>query len=193
MHDERYAEWIDLAADGALGAGERGELEAHVAVCADCRRQLAHGTAVAARLAAARVAVRPGFTREVIAALESAPWEARAPRAWRLPAALLVVLGSAGAALVGFGGAELAPAGGAAGALYAVADLMRAAVVAGSGVATASWQGLGSAVADWLGASAANWTAAGALAVGANYLLYRLVRRRSRAATAAAHRSKLHG
>ena len=58
MHDERYAEWIDLAADGALSAGERGELEAHVAVCADCRRELER-----AAIAAARVAVRPGFAR----------------------------------------------------------------------------------------------------------------------------------
>lgn len=193
MHDERYAEWIDLAADGALGAAESRELEAHVAVCDGCRAELARGAAMASRLAASRVAVRPGFAREVMAALEPAPWEARAPRAWRLPAAMLVVLGGAGAALVGFGGAELAPAGGAAGALYAVADLMRAALVAGSGVAAASWRGVGSAVSEWLGDSAANWTAAGALAFGANFLLYRLVRRRSRAATAAAHRSKLDG
>jgi len=193
MHDERYTEWIDLAADGALGAAERREVEAHVAGCADCRRDLARAEALAARLAAARVAVRPGFAREVMSALEPAPWEARAPRAWRLPAALLVALGGAGAALVGLGGAELAPADGAAGALYAVADLLRAAVVAGSGVAAASWRGLGSAVSEWLGDSAANWTAAGALAFGANYLLFRLVRRRSRAATAAATRSKLGG
>jgi anti-sigma factor RsiW len=191
MHDERYAEWIELAADGALEPEARAELAAHAAECASCRAELARSEAVAARLAASRVAVRPGFTREVMAALEPAPWEARSPRAWAVPAALLAAVGGTGAALVGYGAAELAPAGGTAGALYAVADLVRAAFVAGSGVASASWQGLGSAVGAWLGESAANWAAAGALAVGANYLLVRLVRRRSRAV--AASRSKLQG
>lgn len=193
MHDERYAEWIDLAADGALDAAAEAELYAHLADCVDCRAELERGREAVARLAAARVAVRRGFVREVMAALEPAPWEARAPRAWTLPAALLVALGGAGAALVGYGAAELAPAGGVGGALYAITDLLRAAFVAGSGVASASWQGVGSAVGAWLGESPANWLAAGMLAVGTNYLLFRLVRRKSRAATAAAERSKLRG
>jgi len=193
MHDERYAEWIDLAADGALDPAAEAELYAHVADCTACRAELERSQAAVARLVAARVEVRRGFAREVMAALEPAPWEAGAPRAWAVPAALLVVIGGAGAALVGYGGAELAPEGGAVGALYAVADLMRAAFVAGGGVARASWQGVGSAVGAWLGESAANWLAAGTLAVGANFLLFRLARRRSRSAAAAAERSKLRG
>jgi len=179
MHDERYDEWIDLAADGELGEIERVELAAHAATCGVCEREGERSLEVVRRLAASQVAVRPGFAREVMAALEPAPWEARAPRAWRLPAAVLLAIGGASAALVGLGAAELSPAGDSAGALYTMVDLFRAAFVAGSGVAAASWRGVGASVGNWLGASPANWAAASVLTGGVHYLLYRLLRRRT--------------
>ena len=178
----RYLEWVDLAADGALEASEQRALDEHLAGCAGCRAERERSLRLGERLAAARVGVRPGFAGEVMAALEPASWEARAPRAWRWPLAALVAIGGLSAVLFGIGAAELEPAAGSAGALYAIADLLRAAFVAGSGIAAASWRGLGAAAGEWLGASAANWAAAGMLVFGANYLLYRLVRRRSRAA-----------
>lgn len=182
---ERYQEWIDLAADGVLGDAERRGLEAHLAACADCRREQERSHALVARLGSARIEVRPGFAREVLEALEPASWEARTPRSWRLPVALLAAVGGASAVLFGVGAAELDPASGSAGALFSIVDLLRAAFVAGGGVAAASWRGLGGAVGEWLGDSAANWGAAAMLVLGANYLLYRLLRLRSRAARAA--------
>jgi anti-sigma factor RsiW len=182
MHDERTQEAIDLAADGALDERDRGALERHLDACTGCRAELARAERVVARLAAARIPVRPGFARGVMAALEPAPWEARSLRAWRLPVALLVALAAASAALFGGGAAAFAPAGGAGGALLALADLLRAAVLAGAGLATASWRAVGDATASWLGGEPGNWVAAIVLVAGVNLLLVRLLRLRRPAA-----------
>ena len=176
MEHEQAAAAIDLAADGALGAGERRALDEHLAGCADCARERALAVALTEELAGARLAVRPGFAADVMAALESAPWEARTARSWRLPLALLVAVGGAAAALLGSGTAAFAPSGGTAGALYALADLFRASLVAGSGLAAASWRAVGDAAGSWLGDSPGNWLAALVVAFGANYLLFRLLR-----------------
>ena len=178
MEHERYEEWIDLAADGELGESERAELARHLGTCDSCRRAEAGARRVVDRLTTSRVPVRSGFAREVLAALEPAPWEAKTLRAWRLPLALLVLVGGASAALFGLGAAELDPRAGTAGALAALLDLVRAAFVAGSGLAAASWKGLGIAMGEWLGSSAVNWLAALALAGGANYFLWRLLHAR---------------
>jgi predicted anti-sigma-YlaC factor YlaD len=175
---ERQRESIDLATDGTLDAAHRSELEEHLAGCADCRGERELAAQVVERLAAARIAVRPGFAHEVMAALEPAPWEARTWRTWRLPLALFLAIGVASAALVGSGAAAFAPAGGAGGALYALADLFRASLVAGSGLAAASWRAVGAAAGSWLGGSTGNWVAALILVIGVNYLLFRLLRLR---------------
>ena len=182
---ERFLESIDLASDGALDARRRAELDEHLAGCGDCRSELERAERVVARLGAARIAVRPGFAREVMAALEPAPWEARAPRAWALPVALLVLVGGAAAALFG-GGAAAFSGSGAGSALFAVADLLRASLLAGSGLAAASWRAVGAVAGNWLGDSPGNWLAAIVLVAGANYLLFRLLRLRRAAAESVA-------
>lgn len=188
MDHERYREWLDGAADGALDDRARAELAAHLTGCAECRAEETRLVALAGRLAAARVPVRAGFSAEVMAALEPAPWEARTLRAWRLPFALLLVLGGAAAALFGAAAAGLDPSAKSLSAFLALADLFGAALVAGGGLAAASWRGLGLGVGEWLAASPANLVAVALVVVGLNYLLYRLVRRGARPAAARARR-----
>ncbi len=181
MEHETFREWLDLAADGALEESARRELEAHVGVCDDCRAEQRRALALTERLTASRVAVRPGFTREVLAALEPAPWESRGSRAWRWPFAALLLLAGGAAAIYGSAAAGLEPAGRSWAALTAFADLIVAALGAGTGLATATWKGVGAAVGDWLDASPANWVAAAVVVVGLNVLAFRLAHGRARA------------
>ena len=181
MEHETYREWLDLEADRALGEAERGELAAHVESCAECQNDRRSLLAVADRLRSAKVEVRAGFTAEVMAALEPAAWEARSLRAWRLPLAVLVLF-AAGAALAwSLAGGSGGLAGGAWTAVAALAELVGAGLVAGSGLAAASWSGVGSAVAEWLGASPLRWIAALVAVGGLNYFALRLIRSRAEA------------
>jgi len=188
MDHDLYREWIDLDADGALDEKQRAVLVAHLDRCPECRSEQASVQRVVARLASARVEVRPGFTSEVMSALEPAPWEARTLRAWRMPFALVLVLAGVAAALFGGAAAELDRGAGGFGALAALADLFVTATTAGAGMLAASWQGLGLAVAEWLGESRLNIAAAIGAVAGVNYLLLRVLRRRP--AGAAASRSQ---
>ncbi len=189
---ERYREWIELELDEQLGDVEAEELAMHLAGCAACRRERDASARLFARLDSARLAVRPRFAMEVLAALEPAPWEARAPRSWKLPVAVLTAVGGLAAVLFGLGAAGFQPQGGSSGALAALLDLFRAALVAGSGLASASWGAAGEALGAWLGRSTLNWGAAAMLALGADYLLVRLLRSRSAAAGESARRDASH-
>jgi hypothetical protein len=109
------------------------------------------------------------------------------PRAWALPVAVLGLLAAVALALWGVAD-PVTGAGGLGSAAGALADLFRAALLAGSGLAAASWRGLGAAIGEWLGASPGNWVAAGVLVVALNLLAYRLVRAARRPARAATRR-----
>jgi hypothetical protein len=188
MDHETCREWLDRSEDAArvgggepLSAAERSALDAHLAGCAACRAERDELARLADALAAARVAVRPGFAAAVLDAIEArggAAWESRAPRgarAWRGPLALL---GGLGAAAVAIGLVAAGPEPAAGGSVFAALyDLARAALLAGAGLAGATWSGVGAAVAEWLGDAPSRWVAAAVAVTGLNVLAVRLARR----------------
>jgi anti-sigma factor RsiW len=176
MDHDTFREWLDLEVDGALGDAERARLETHLVSCPECREESRTLALLKVRLTASRVPVREGFAAAVMDALEPAAWESRSPRAWAWPLALALALAGGAAGLTAMAARELDTAGPWWSALGAVADLFRAALVAGSGLAAATWTGVSAAVAEWLGRSPANWVAAGVLVVGLNLLGLRLIR-----------------
>ena len=176
-----YREWLNLEADGTLPHGERLRLEEHLAACAECRREREELLALGGLLARSAVAVRPGFRESVMASLPAAGWEARSPRACRIPAAVFVLLGGLAAALLVAGSAS-APAG--VSALLAVGGMFRAAALAGAGLLAASWKGIGLVVEDVI-SSPVSLGAFGFLVLCLNLLLISLLRRRRPAAAGA--------
>ncbi|HSM13332.1 MAG TPA: zf-HC2 domain-containing protein [Thermoanaerobaculia bacterium] len=179
MEHEKYRQWLDLEVDGSLEPAESGRLAAHLEACAACRDERDRLVALAERMRSARIAVRPGFSAEVMAALGSAPWEARPAHPWRVPVALAAALAAVAALAWNLAGASSAASGGAWAALAALGDLVRTGLLAASGLALATWAGVGSAVAEWLGASPLRWLAAVGAVVGFNYVALRLIRSRS--------------
>ena len=118
------------AADGELEPAAAAELDTADALDALLSRSL--------------LPVRPDFRDRVMAALPVVGWEARHPRAWSFPAAVIFLLAGVATALLGSGARPLDPSASSGwGALVAVAGLFRAAVLAGSGLAAASWRGMG--------------------------------------------------
>jgi anti-sigma factor RsiW len=172
-----YREWLTLDADGGLDRAERARLEEHLAGCPECRREREkiQGEVLALNtlLRGAAVEVRPDFQTSVMAALPTAGWESRSPRAWRFTAAVILLLGVAAGLLVA--GSSAAPSG--LGALFAVGGMLRAAVVAGAGLAGASWKGLG-LILDRVIASPLSLGAFGFLVVALNLFLFSLIRRK---------------
>lgn len=179
-----FREWLDLEVDGELPPERRSRLEHHLASCPRCeteRRDLARLTAA---LVQARVAVRPGFRRDVLAALPAAGWEGRAPRAWGLPAAAFVLLTLAAVLVLGVLSPQDGPGSSVLGTAAAVGGLFRATALAGAGLLAASWKAGGLFVSELL-ASPLTLTVFAVLVLCLNLLLFSLLRRR-RAAHATA-------
>lgn len=105
--------------------------------------------------------------------------EARAPRAWSVPIALFALLGGAAAVLFGTSAARAGAPGPLLGTLSVLVDLLGAALLAGSGLASATWRGLGLALAEVLSASRGSLVAAVVLVIAVNWLLFRLLRQPS--------------
>lgn len=178
-----YREWLNLAADGSLSREEQRRLEEHLASCAECRREREDLLALDTLLRRSAIPVRSDFRAAVMASLPAAGWEARAPRTWRFPAAVLVLLASLAAALLAAGSAA-APSGFS--ALLAVGGMFRAAALVGAGLLAASWKGIG-LVVDEVISSPMSLGVFGFLVLCLNLLLISLIRRR-RPARAAARR-----
>jgi predicted anti-sigma-YlaC factor YlaD len=171
-------EWLELEADGRLGGEERHALDRHATGCTACREERRALAALHRALERSRVGVRGGFTAEVMRRLPAAGWEASAPRAWRLPLALLAAFAAAAAALVGVSSARFHPGVPFAGAVTAIADMMQTAALAGAGLLAASWRGIGLAVGELLATSPGAIVAFVILVLAVDLLALALIRRR---------------
>jgi anti-sigma factor RsiW len=173
-----FRERLELEADGRLGGEERHALDRHTQACAACREERRTLAALGRALERSRVGVRSGFAAEVVRRLPAAGWEGSAPRAWRLPLALLAALAAAAAALVGVSSARLHPGAPFAGALAAVADMVQTAALAGAGLLAASWHGIGLAIGELFATSTGSLVAFVILVLAVDLLALALIRRR---------------
>ena len=171
MDRATLAEWTDLELDGQLGSDEQAllaeRLAADTSLAAD-RRRLED---LHVMLKESRIAVRPGFRDEVMAAL---PASARAP-AWALPLAAMVALAAA-AALV-LGSAEPAESHVWATGV-AILEFVKTTALAGAGLLVVSWRGLGLALEELITSSGAGLAAMAVLVLCVNLLFIHMMRRK---------------
>ena len=99
-HEAR--ELYSALVDDALDAAERGAVEAHVAGCAECRRELERFRGTVALLQGARPVRAPaGFVDRVLEAAAPLPWYRRLARGLFLPLGVKLPLQAAAMLLVG--------------------------------------------------------------------------------------------
>ncbi|MEK7700481.1 MAG: zf-HC2 domain-containing protein [candidate division NC10 bacterium] len=99
-HDAR--ELFSALVDDALSAAERGDLDAHLGGCAECRRELERFQSTVSLLHRVEPARAPaGFVDRVLAAARPVPWHRRLVRAVFLPWPVKLPLEAAALVLVG--------------------------------------------------------------------------------------------
>ena len=102
MTCDEARERLSARLDDALGPDERSALDAHVASCVDCRRELGLlRNTVALLRAVDRPRAPAGFVDRVRAAARPAPWYRRLPRAIFLPWPVKLPLEAAAIVVVG--------------------------------------------------------------------------------------------
>ena len=102
MTCDEARERLSALLDDALGPDERGALDAHVASCVDCRRELGLlRNTVALLRSVDRPRAPAGFVDRVRVAARPAPWYRRLPRALFLPWPVKLPLEAAAIVLVG--------------------------------------------------------------------------------------------
>lgn len=168
-------EWLDQDLDGQLGSAEQTRLAERLAADPELaaeRRQLEslHGL-----LRATRVAVRPRFREQVMAALPVAAWQPGRVAAWALPLAMMVALAVAAVWVLGTGTTSDGPIVGTA---AAVVDFLKVTALAGAGLLAASWRGVGLGLEELIASSSLGLVAMAALVLAMNVLFFSMLRRR---------------
>lgn len=175
--EETVRRWLDLEADGALGASEARRLEEALDRYPHLAAERRDLTDLHRQLAASRIEVEPGFRSAVMGSLPQAAWEPAGRRGWGLAAIVTLALAVAGGLMLAAGDVGRPASGPLIGVVVAIAELLGASLVTGAGLLGASWRGVGLALEELL---ASTPSAVVGLALGVvllNALFWRLLRR----------------
>lgn len=179
---EDRQQWLDACGEGSLDAAAASRLDAALAADPRLAAEKAQWQALHRALRDDRVAVRPGFTEKVMAALPAPAWgPAGAGRAFApaLVAALLLCTLGATFLLSDLADQPLAGTG------LALADFLQTTLLAGSGIVAATWVGLGFGLEELFAASGTSLVAFGLMVLFLDLLFLSLLRRRGPAPAAA--------
>ncbi|MCB1056709.1 MAG: hypothetical protein KDD11_14505 [Acidobacteria bacterium] len=178
-------DWLQRELDGDLSEREQRELTRELEDSAELRLERRALQALNQQLALSRIPVSEDFRDRVMSDLPSAAWEPRRTGAWRWPVAFLAVLVAALAVLGRLtGGATVETGSGVLGAIASVFGLVRAGILAGTGLLGYSWKGLRLAFEQVLAGSPTALAGVVLVIAGLNLLLYLGLRRRARPAAA---------
>jgi len=172
MDRETLAEWLDLDVDGQLGQAERARLAQILPADGELAAERRRLEALHVDLAAARIAVRPGFRETVMASLPAPAWQR--DRSWVLPLAMAVGLAVVAAFALGGAAAD----GALLGTGGAVLDLLATTVLAASGLLAASWRGLALGLEELITSSGLSLAVMALGVLFLNLLFFTMMRRR---------------